>query len=89
MEQACGLFAGASLGVLAVRNPDFFNFAAGPMSNPDGSPRPVHGYHTLPDGTLAPLHVVMALIVAHDGTIYATTIYSFTLLKIEGVKGAR
>ncbi|MEX2560107.1 MAG: hypothetical protein WD403_09335 [Pirellulales bacterium] len=77
------------LGVLAVRNPDFFNFAAGPTSNPDGSPRPIHGYHTLPDGTLAPLHVVMALIVAHDGTIYATTIYPFTLLKIEGIKGAR
>jgi hypothetical protein len=71
------------LGVLAVRNPEFFDFAAGPQPNPDGSLRPVHGYHTLPDGTLTPLHVIMALIVAHDGTIYATTIYPFTLLKVE------
>lgn len=74
------------LGVLAVTNPEFFDFSKGPGKNPDGSPRPVHGFHTLPDGTLTPLHVVMALIVAHDGTIYATTIYPFTLLKIESVK---
>ena len=71
------------LGVFAVENPDFFNFAAGPSKNPDGSARPVHGYHTLPDGTLTPLHTIMALIVTHDGTIYATSIYPFTLLKIE------
>ena len=57
--------------------------------NPDGSPRPVHGFHTLPDGTLTPLHVIMALIVARDGTIYATTIYPFTLLKVESVKAVR
>jgi len=73
------------LGVLAVKNPDFFNFAAGPGKNPDGSPRPIHGYHTLPDGTLTPLHVIMALITTRDGTIYATTIYPFTLLKAETV----
>ena len=71
------------LGVFAVTNPGFFDFASGPGKNPDGSPRPVHGYHTLPDGTLTPLHVIMALIVAHDGTIYATTIYPFTLLRVE------
>jgi hypothetical protein len=73
----------ADLGVLAVENPSFFDFSAGPGKNPDGSPRPVHGYHTLPDGTLTPLHVIMALIAARDGTIYATTIYPFTLLRIE------
>lgn len=77
------------LGVIAVKNPNFFNFAAGPTKNPDGSPRPVHGYHTLPDGTLTPLHVIMAMIVTRDGTIYATTIYPFTLLKIETVKAVR
>ena len=47
-----------------------------------------HGFHTLPDGTLTPLHVIMALIVARDGTIYATTIYPFTLLKVESVKAS-
>jgi hypothetical protein len=77
------------LGVLTVKNPDFFNFAAGRVKNPDGSERPIHGFHTLPDGTLTPLHVVMAMIVARDGTLYATTIYPFTLLKIESVKAAK
>ena len=52
---------------------------------PDGSARPIHGYHTLPDKTLTPLHVIMGLIVARDGTIYATTIYPFTLLRIAPV----
>jgi hypothetical protein len=77
------------LGVLTVKNPNFFNFTAGRTKNPDGTERPIHGYHTLPDGTLTPLHVIMAMIVAHDGTIYATTIYPFTLLKIETVKAVR
>ena len=70
------------LGVFAVKNPDFFDFTGIQAKNPDGSLRPRHGFHTLPDGTLTPLHVVMSLIVARDGTIYATTIYPFTLLKI-------
>lgn len=69
------------LGVFAVSNPEFFDFTV-ERRNPDGSLRPRHGFHTLPDGTLTPLHVIMALIVAHDGAIYATTIYPFTLLKI-------
>jgi len=43
----------------------------------------------LPDGTLTPLHVIMAMIVARNGTIYATTIYPFTLLKIETVKALK
>lgn len=77
------------LGVLAVKNPDFFNFAAGRTKNADGSERPIHGYHTLPDKTLTPLHVIMGLIVARDGTLYATTIYPYTLLKVETVKAAR
>ena len=42
-----------------------------------------HGFHKLPDGTLTPLHVHMALIQAKDGTLYATIIYPFTLLRIE------
>jgi hypothetical protein len=77
------------LGVFAVENPDFFDFAAGPGKNPDGTARPIHGYHTLPDGTLTPLHVILAVIVTSDGTIYATTLYPFTLLKIKSVKAVR
>ena len=74
------------LGVYAVQNPDFFDFKGVQAKNPDGSLRPRHGFHTLPDGTLTPLHVIMATIVAHDGTIYATTIYPFTLLKIGKIR---
>jgi len=68
------------LGVLAVKNPDFFNFGPGP----DGKRPPwSHGYHTLPDGTLTPLHHHMALIAARDGTLYATIIAPFALFRIE------
>ena len=76
----------ANLGVIAVKNPDFFDFKCPQAKNSDGSLRPRHGFHTLPDGTLTPLHVVMATIVAKDGTIYATTIYPFTLLRIPPMK---
>ena len=66
-------------GVLAVRNPDFFDFGPGK----DGKPRPwTHGYHKLPDGVLTPLHAHMALHMARDGSLYATIIYPFTLLRI-------
>jgi len=63
------------LGVLAVENPEFFDFAPGKKWT--------HGYHTLPDGTLTPLHHHMALIAGQDGTLYATILYPFTLLKID------
>src|SRR5262249_16369655 len=72
----------ADLGIPAVKNPDFFDFKGPQAKNPDGSLRPRHGSHPPPDATLTPLHVIMALIVARDGTIYATTIYPFTLLRI-------
>jgi hypothetical protein len=75
----------ADLGVIAVKNPDFFDFKGSQARNPDGSLRPRHGFHTLPDGTRTPLYVIMATIVAHDGTVYATTIYPFTLLRIPTV----
>jgi hypothetical protein len=74
------------LGVLTVKNPAFFDFKGPQAKNPDGSLRPRHGFHTLPDGTLTPLHVIMAMIVARDGTVYATTIYPFTLLRIPPVR---
>jgi hypothetical protein len=75
----------ADLGVVAVENPSFFDFQGPQARNQDGSLRPRHGFHTLPDGTLTPLHVILALIVARDGTVYATTIYPFTLLRITAV----
>ncbi len=73
------------LGVVAVKNPSFFDFQGPQVRNLDGSLRPRHGFHKLPDGTLTPLHVILALIVARDGTVYATTIYPFTLLQITAV----
>ncbi|QJW95227.1 NHL repeat-containing protein [Frigoriglobus tundricola] len=67
-------------GVLAVKNPDWFDFGPGK----GGNPKPwAHGFHKLPDGTYTPLHAHMALIQAKDGTFYATIIYPFTLLKLE------
>ncbi len=73
------------LGVLAVSNPGFFDFGR----HPDGERPPwSHGYHRLPDGTLAPLHHHMALIVARDGTIYVTIICPFTLLRIDAFRTA-
>ena len=66
-------------GVLGVRNPDYFDFRPGN----DGKPKPwTHGFHKLPDGTLTPLHAHMALCTAKDGTLYATIIYPFTLLRV-------
>jgi hypothetical protein len=76
------------LGVFAIRNPDFFDFKGPQAKNPDGSLRPRHGYHTLPDGTLTPLHVILAMIVARNGTIYATVLAPFTLLKVETVRAS-
>jgi len=65
-------------GVLAVRNKDWFQF-----HDAQGKPKPwSHGFHTLPDGTITPLYVHMALHMARDGTLYATIIYPFTLLRI-------
>jgi hypothetical protein len=67
-------------GVLGVKNPDWFDFSPGK----DGKPKPwSHGFHKLPDGTYTPLHVHMALIQAKDGTLFATSIYPFTLMRIE------
>ena len=84
-----GTRAMSDLGVFAIRNPNFFNFKGPQAKNPDGSLRPCHGYHTLPDGTLTPLHVILAMIVARNGTLYATVLAPFTLLKIESVKAVK
>jgi len=67
------------LGVITIANPDYFPL--GKTNKPW-----THGFHQLPDGTWTPLHAHMALIVCKDGTIYATVIYPFTLMRLEGVK---
>jgi hypothetical protein len=76
------------LGVLAVRNPDFYGLPLpSPISTTTGKVVPfTHGFHVLPDSTLTPLHAHMGLIAAHDGTLYATILCPYTLLKIETVK---
>lgn len=73
------------LGIPIVTNPEYFDFSGSQAQNPDGSLRPRHGFHKLPDGSLTPLHHILAVIVAHDGNIYATVLYPFTLLKIPPV----
>ena len=71
------------LGVLRVENPDYFDWSSGP----DGKPKPwTHGFHHLPDGALTPLHAHMGLLAARDGTLYATILYPYTLLKIDAYK---
>jgi hypothetical protein len=72
------------LGVLKVQNPDYFDFSP---RGPDHQPPPYcNGFHRLPDGALTPLHHHMALAAAHDGTLYATVLGPFTLLRIDGYK---
>jgi len=75
--------ASEDLGVLKVKNPDFFDWSP----DADGKPKHhSHGFHRLADGTLTPLHAHMALLAARDGTLYATILYPFTLLKIDGYR---
>ncbi len=80
--------ASEDLGVIAVKNPDFADW--NPPAPADGKPLPYyrHGFHRLPDGTLTILHAHMGLIMAHDGTLYMTALYPYSLLKIEGYKPA-
>ena len=70
------------LGVLAVKNPDFFNFQGTDGEKPPWS----HGYHNLPDDTMTPMHSHMGLVAAMDGTLYVTIIYPYTLLQIDAFK---
>ena len=75
------------LGVLAIKNPDFYyenprdeptHIATGTPENPS-----YYGYETLPDGTLTVRRNCLMTIVADDGTIYVTVLYPYTLLRIE------
>lgn len=67
------------LGVLAVSNPDYYPF----KTAKELGKKWFHGFHYLPDETLTPLHAHMALIVAHDNTMYVTILYPYTLLRID------
>jgi len=67
----------SDMGVVTVTNPDYFDF-----DGEQGKQRASWGFHRLPDGTLTPLHNILALIAARDGTLYATVLYPFTLLRI-------
>lgn len=71
------------LGVVMVKNPDFFDFSPGA----DGKRPPwSHGYHRLPDKTLTPLHSHMGMVVTADNAIYITILYPYTLLRIDKYK---
>jgi len=75
------------VGVLAVKNPNFYGLPIGASGATDpatGKQRPwTHGFHQLPDGTLTPLHAHMALVAGQDGSLYATILYPYALLRIE------
>lgn len=77
------------LGVLAVTNPHFYfdSTGADPKTHKRRNGRIYYGYHTLPDGTLTPLHNHMALIAGQDGSIYVIILYPFALLKIDPIPG--
>ncbi len=76
-----------NLGVLTVKNPDFYGLPldAGGATDPETGEkrRWTHGFHRLPDGTLAPNLVHLAGQVAADGTLYVTILYPFTLLRVD------
>ena len=71
------------LGVIAIDNPDYFPLSRLHDKNP---PPHCNGFHRLPDGTWTPLHHHMALTSGLDGTLYATFLGPFTLLRIDGYK---
>jgi hypothetical protein len=69
-----------TLGALAIRNKDYFDFHPGS----DGKPKPwSNGVEKLTDGTLVPTAVHQGMIVARDGTLYAMLISPFAVLKID------
>ena len=67
------------LGVLTVRNPDFFNF--GPDAN-GKTPPFSHGYVKLPDGILTPQYQPLGSITARDGSVYVLILYPYTLIRV-------
>jgi len=71
------------LGVIAVRNPGYYDFDGPAATNEYGEARYRGGFQRLTDGTLMPTDNILALHAARDGTLYATVLYPFTLLRFE------
>jgi hypothetical protein len=72
-------------GPLAIGNPDYVE-----TKNPDGKVKPWHhGVYRLSDNKLLPRYVIMGICAAHDGTVYVTTLYPFTVhaIRIPKVAG--
>jgi hypothetical protein len=68
------------LGVVTISNPEFYDKA---VMLPNGTKKNwSHGFVELPDKTLAAT-INMTLRAAHDGTLYATQIYPFSLLRFD------
>ena len=63
------------MGIATISNPGYFEF------NQEQDQQPSGGFQRLSDGTLTPLYI-LALIAASDGTLYATALYPFTLIRI-------
>jgi hypothetical protein len=71
-------------GPLAIGNPDYTTF-----TDAAGKTKPFHnGVKRRDDGTLIPLHSIMGICAARDGTVYATTLSPFTLHAIRFPKVA-
>jgi hypothetical protein len=68
------------LGVVAVQNPDYFPLSL--LAPGKQAPPNCNGFRRLPDGTWVPTQH-MALMAAHDGTLYATFLGPFTLVRID------
>ena len=67
-------------GALIIENPAYTTVA-----DEDGQPYPhPNGTRTLEDGSVAPLYP-MGICEAHDGTVYVTAIYPYTLLELHPV----
>jgi sugar lactone lactonase YvrE len=71
-------------GPIAIGNSDYTTF-----TDAAGKTKPHHnGVERLDDGTLIPLHSIMGICAARDGTVYATTLSPFTLHAIRFPKVA-
>jgi hypothetical protein len=78
------------LGIIVIRNKDFFDF--GEVIGPDGKktrPPWSHGYVTLPDGNLAPQYHPQAAITARDGSVYLLHLYPYTLARVDAAEIAQ